>query len=53
MNQLTYNVGLLAGTAAVSAGAGLQWGLAVGLMAAGALVIALTLAGAALTGKAS
>lgn len=53
MNQLTYNASLLAGTAAISAGAGLQWGLAAGLMMAGALVIALTLVGAALAGKAA
>lgn len=51
MNQLTYNVSLLAGTAAMSAGAGLQWGAPVGLMAAGVLVIALTLVGAVLAGK--
>ena len=53
MNQLTYNVSLLAGTAAFSAGAGLQWGLAAGLMVCGVCVIALTLAGAVLTGKAA
>jgi hypothetical protein len=53
MNQLTYNISLLVGTSAVSAGAGLQWGLGIGLMATGVLVIALTLVGAVLGRKAS
>lgn len=51
MNQLTYNASLLVGTAAASAGAGLQWGGAISLMVAGALVIGLTLVGVVLNGK--
>ena len=46
MNQLTYNAGLLIGTGAFSVGAGMQWGVAVGLMAVGAIVIGLTIVGA-------
>ncbi len=53
MNQLTYNAGLLIGTVALSVGAGLQWGVGVGLMALGALVIGLTMVGALLAGRAS
>lgn len=51
MNQLTYNASLLVGTAAASVGAGMQWGGAIGLMVAGALVIGLTLVGVMLNAK--
>ncbi len=52
MNQLTYNAGVAAGTALASIGAGLSWGLGPGLLVAGGLVIALTLAGVFLFGRA-
>jgi hypothetical protein len=51
MNKLTYNVTLLIGVALASIGAGMQFGVAVGLMTAGALFIALTFAGVYLLGK--
>lgn len=51
MNQLTYNAGLLAGTAALGVGAGLQWGVGFGLMVVGALVVGLTLFGAWMAGR--
>lgn len=51
MNTTTYNLGLLLGTAGISTGAGLQWGLPAALLAGGALVIALTLTGAAMTAR--
>jgi hypothetical protein len=53
MNQLTYNVGLLVGTASLSCGAGLQWGVGFGLMAFGGLVIVLTMAGAWISARAA
>lgn len=44
MNRLVvYNVSLVAGVGAASTGAGLRFGYPVGLMVAGALMIALTL----------
>lgn len=46
MNQIVYNASMLAGTAAASAGAALQWGPGVALMVGGALVIVLALLGA-------
>lgn len=52
MNQIIYNSSMLVGTLAVSAGAGVQWGAGVGLMAVGALVIVLTGFGAWITRKA-
>ncbi|WP_342617213.1 hypothetical protein [Rhodoferax sp. GW822-FHT02A01] len=51
MNKLTYNGALLMGTALISVGAGMQFGVAVGLIAAGGLLIALTFAGVYLSGK--
>ena len=51
MQQITYNASLLAGTVAASVGAGLLWGVAVGLMVVGGLVLGLTLFGAWLAGK--
>jgi hypothetical protein len=46
MNQLVYNASMLAGTALSGTGAGLQWGLGVGLLVAGVMVTTLTVAGA-------
>jgi|JI8StandDraft_1071087.scaffolds.fasta_scaffold1335684_1 hypothetical protein len=53
MNQLIYNGSLAAGTVLAATGAGVQWGLGLGLMTAGGLVIALTMAGAWLFGRAA
>lgn len=53
MNNTIYNLGLLIGTAGVSAGAGLQWGLPAALLAGGALVIALTVFGAVVAARAA
>lgn len=52
MNQLIYNGSLAAGTVLAATGAGLQWGVGIGLIAAGALVIVLTMVGAWLFGRA-
>ncbi len=49
MTQIVYNVSLALGVLLAAIGAGLQWGLAAGLMTAGALVIGLTLYGTELT----
>jgi hypothetical protein len=46
MNKLVYNGSLAVGTAMVGLGAGLQWGVGVGLMVTGGLVLAATFAGA-------
>lgn len=51
MQPIVYNTSLLLGTSAVSIGAGLQWGLSVGLMVLGALVIGLAIMGAAFSRK--
>lgn len=51
MNQFTYNVGILAGTALASIGAGLQWGLPVGLMVMGGQIVGLTLLAAFTFGR--
>lgn len=51
MNKLTYNVALLVGTSLASVGAGMQFGVAVGLMTAGGLLVGLTFAGVVLFGK--
>lgn len=45
MNRLTYNISIALGTVLLGVGAGLQWGLAIGLMMFGALIVALTLYG--------
>jgi hypothetical protein len=42
MNQLIYNASLLIGTGALSVGAGMQWGVSVGVMVAGAAVLVCT-----------
>lgn len=44
MNPIIYNSAVAAGVALTSVGAGVQWGWPVGLMVAGALIIALSLA---------
>ena len=51
MNKLTYNATLLAGVALASVGTAMQFGVASGLMASGALLIVLTFAGVILFGK--
>ena len=43
MTPTSYNLSIGAGSAMAAIGAGAQWGWPVGLMAAGLLVIALTL----------
>ena len=42
MNHLTYNASLAAGLLCASVGAGLQWGAPIGLMVAGAIILAAT-----------
>lgn len=49
MNQKTYDLSLLAGTVLVAAGATASWGLPMGLLVTGGLVIGLTLFGALIT----
>ncbi len=51
MNQLMYNASILAGTALASIGAGLQWGVPVGLMVMGVLIVGLTLLAAFTFGR--
>ena len=46
MNKKTYDLSLLLGTAWVSAGAVLSWGVPTALLVTGGLVIGLTLFGA-------
>lgn len=42
MNILTFNAGLAAGVALLTAGAWTQWGIGAGLLVAGSLVLGLT-----------
>lgn len=51
MNVLTFNAAIAAGVALSTAGAWAHWGASVGLMVAGALLIALTLAVAYAAGR--
>jgi hypothetical protein len=48
MNALAYNVSVAAGVLMVGIGAGAQWGWPVGLMAAGLLIVALSVVAARL-----
>jgi hypothetical protein len=49
MNTKIYNSALGIGLLSTSLGAGMQWGLGIGLMVAGVLVMVLTFAGAYIT----
>ena len=51
MNWRIYDGALLVGLGMVSAGAWLQWGVAAALITSGALVLGLTLIGAAVAGR--
>lgn len=50
MNRTVYDLSMLAALGLASAGAGLQWGLAVGLMVCGGLLAGFTVLGVVLTG---
>jgi hypothetical protein len=50
MNRLAYDVSLLVGTGLVTAGVAWTFGVGPALIAAGTLVIGLTIVGATLTG---
>ena len=51
MNVLTFNAALAAGVALSTAGAWVHWGASIGLMVAGALILALTLVVAYVAGR--
>lgn len=51
MARIVYDVCTLLGLLLCSAGAGLQWGLPVGLMVAGVLLIGLTMAAVFIGGR--
>jgi hypothetical protein len=51
MSRIVYDIAMLLGTALASWGCAELWGRGAGLLCAGALVIGLTLLGAALSGK--
>ncbi|HNB46338.1 MAG TPA: hypothetical protein PLL72_19295 [Burkholderiaceae bacterium] len=51
MSRLVYDIAMVVGTAACSAGAGLNWGAGWGLIVGGAMVVTLTLVGALLAGS--
>lgn len=46
MKVIVYNGGIAAGTVLCGVGAGLQWGLGIGLIVTGVLVLGLTLVSA-------
>jgi hypothetical protein len=51
MNTIIYNASLLVGTAAVGAGAAMQWGPGIALLITGVLIVVLTLASTILFNK--